>query len=716
MVLRVKREPLSDVICRYVSYQFDDFVVDPVAFRLIKSGQPASIEPKALQVLITLIERRDRLVGKQELFDEVWPGVAVTENALTRAIAQLRKTLADSADSPRYVETVPTRGYRFIGQLRTEGAPSSVRPASDKKKIVVIAILAAALVVSALLIDHFKEKVKLLQASTFVPPPIAARPLHSSEKFEVSPSFSPDGASIVYSADVKGTLHLFVSTLNGDSGRQLTYGEAGEAQPSWSPDGRTIAYTSVRKGGIWLMSVNGGAPVQLTTFGSRPSWSPDGTEIAFQSAEDIEYGWNAYEALPPSTIWIVNVASGKVVPLTMAARPPGGHGAPSWRRDGKRIAFSSCDHERCRIFTIARDSSGVTLLATDSRRLASPVFAADGRTVYFVLSLYNESLLLSISVDADGKATDGPKRLGESNPGVIQHVSLSLDGHRFAWSVVEEKSDLFAIDVGSNHPPTQLTENPTLSATFPSFSPDGEKIAYCAVAAGNESGIWVADANGMNPKALIIGPGLKQYVRWAKSDWNIFYSAWSVDEHRPVLYRVSLITGRPEVAGTLPEDASAPTISPDLRSLAFNRTIGGLTSVWVSAPDGSSLRRITEDADLARFPVWSPSGKYLGVQLRRGGSSIAIFPDGKVLVTGGENWPHSWSSDEKEIAFASRRDGVWNVWTVNASTGQMRKLTAFTSTTNWVRTPSWSPDGKRIVFEVGAPRGKLWISEPRVAQ
>src|SRR5438552_1661198 len=302
MVLRVKREPLADVICRYVSYQFDDFVVDPVAFRLSKSGQPASIEPKALQVLITLIERRDRLVGKQELFDEVWPGVAVTENALTRAIAQLRKTLADSADSPRYVETVPTRGYRFIGQLRTEGAPSSVRPASDKKKIVVIAILAAAL------------------------------------------------------------------------------------------------------------GVNGGAPVQLTRFGSRPSWSPDGTEIAFQSAEDIEYGWNAYEALPPSTIWIVNVASGKVVPLTMAARPPGGHGAPSWRRDGKRIAFSSCDHERCRIFTIARDSSGVTQLATDSRRLASPVFAADGRTVYFVLSLYNESLLLSISVDADGKATDGPKR------------------------------------------------------------------------------------------------------------------------------------------------------------------------------------------------------------------------------------------------------------------------------------------------------------------
>jgi Tol biopolymer transport system component/DNA-binding winged helix-turn-helix (wHTH) protein len=699
-----------------VSYPFDDFVVDPVAFRLSKAGRPVSIEPKALQVLIALIERRDRPVSKQELLDQIWPGVVVTENALTRAIAQLRKTLGDSVELPRYIETVPTRGYRFIGSLQTKEAPPVVRPAGGGRKTAVILIAAAAAAVAIILIVAHRElKVHLLQGSSFVSPPIAARPLHASQKFEVSPSFSPDGASIVYSGDVSGTLHLFVSSVNGDSERQLTNGEAGEAQPSWSPDGKTIAYTSVRKGGIWLIGANGGAPLQLTTFGSRPSWSPDGTEIAFQSAEDIEYGWNAYEALPPSTIWIAHVGSGKVVPLTAAAHPPGGHGAPSWRRDGKRIAFSSCDHERCGIFTIARDSSGLTELATDSRRLASPVFSADGRTVYFVFSLYNESILLAVSVDADGKRTGEWQRLRASNPGVIQHVSLSRDGFRFAWSVVEEKSDLFAIDVGSNHPPVRLT-NSTLGATFPTLSPDGKKIAYCAVAAGDDSGIWVADANGMNPKALTIGPGLKQYVRWGKSDWDIFYSAWSVAEHRPVLYRVSLITGRPEVAGTPPEDASAPAISADLRTLAFNRTLGGVTSVWESAPDGSSLRRMTDDADLARFPVWSPSGKYLAVQLRRGGSAIAIFPGRRVVVTGGENWPHSWSSDEKEIAFAGRRDAVWNVWTVNVSTGQTRQFTDFTSTTNWVRTPSWSPDGKRIVFEVGAPRGNLWISEPRVAQ
>jgi Tol biopolymer transport system component/DNA-binding winged helix-turn-helix (wHTH) protein len=706
-----------------VSHQFDDLVVDPTAFRLFKAGKPVHIEPKALQILILLLQRPETLVTKQELLSEIWPGVAVTENALTRAMAQLRKTLGDDAEAPKYIETVPTRGYRFIGTLRSEPtltpAPAAVASPRARrwKGLLILAIAIVMVLAMASLVSRLLETARPgRKIDDEQRPPIAARLLRASPRFQVSPSFSPDGASVVYSADVEGTPHLFVSTLDGNSERQLTNSEAGEAQPSWSPDGKRIAFTSVRKSGLWLIEVSGGEPVRLTTFGSRPSCSPDGTEIAFQSAEDIEYGWTAYDALPPSTIWIVDVASMKTTALTANGHPSGGHGAPSWRRDGKRIVFSSCDHERCGVFTIARDASGLTQLATDSRRLASPVFAPDGRTVYHVQLLYNASLLVSVSVDAAGNRLSEPQRLRQSNPGVIQYLALSRDGFRFAWSVVEEKSDLFAIDVGSKDPPVQVTKNPMVSVTFPSFSPDGKKIAYCAVAAGDDSGIWVSDADGSNAKALVTGPGLKQYTRWGRGEWDVFYSAWSVSANAPAPYRASLMTGRAEVAGLLPKDASAPAISPDLRTIAFNRTIAGQMSVWISAPDGSSLRRMSQDADLARFPTWSPDGKQIAVQLRRDGSSIAILPGTKVLVKGGENWPHSWSADGKEIAFAGRRDGVWNVWTVNIESGTARKLTDFTSMTTWVRTPSWSPDGKRIVFEAGAPRGNIWISEPRVAQ
>jgi len=89
-----------------VNYQFDDIVVDPAAFRLFKNGKPIHIEPKALQILILLLGRPETLVTKQELFSEVWPGVAVSENALTRAVAQLRKTLGDDAEAPRYIRAV----------------------------------------------------------------------------------------------------------------------------------------------------------------------------------------------------------------------------------------------------------------------------------------------------------------------------------------------------------------------------------------------------------------------------------------------------------------------------------------------------------------------------------------------------------------------------------------------------------------------------------
>lgn len=706
-----------------MSYAFDDFIVDPAAFRLWKSGAPVRIEPKALQILIFLLERRGSLVTKQELLAEVWPGVSVTENALTRAIAQLRKTLGDDAEAPRYIETVPTRGYRFIGTLRSE-SPAAPAPSVEPRKrrsalpvAVVISFMGVALLFGAarlvvrLMEKRFPHDVTLARQNA----PIAARPFRPSPRFQIAPAFSPDGTWIVYGADVDGTPHLFVAPIDGSSERQLTSGD-GEGQPSWSPDGKRIAFTSVRNGGIWLVDAAGGQPEQWTTFGSRPSWSPDGSEIAFQSGENIEYGWNAYEALPPSAIWIVDVASKTTARLTRAGDPAGGHGAPSWRRDGKRLAFSSCDHERCGIFTITRDSSGLTQISTDSRRLASPRFAPDGRTMYYVLARYNDSVLLARSIDLQGNPTAPPRRIRQSSPGVIQHLALSADGVRFAWSVVEEKSDLYVVDVGSKSAPRQLTRDSNVSVTFPSFSPDGKQIAYCAAAAGDDSGIWVMNADGSSPRALVTGPGLKQYVRWGKGASEIYYGAWSVAQHAPQLFRASLISRESEEVANLPRDASAPAISSDGKTIAFNRTIDGKTSVWTSTIDGSSLRRISDEKDLARFPLWSPDGKRLAVQIRRDESSIAILPDLRVLVSGGENWPHSWSSNGREIAFARRRGGVWNVWSVDVASGKPRQVTGFTSATSWVRTPSWSPDGKQIVFEAGSPRGNIWISEPRVAQ
>jgi len=95
------------------SYRFDKFVLDPLNLRLTANGENRTLEPKSFRLLQFLIENRHRVAPKEEILSVVWEGVAVSDNALTRAVAQIRKALDDDPKQPRYIETIPTVGYRF---------------------------------------------------------------------------------------------------------------------------------------------------------------------------------------------------------------------------------------------------------------------------------------------------------------------------------------------------------------------------------------------------------------------------------------------------------------------------------------------------------------------------------------------------------------------------------------------------------------------------
>ena len=104
-------------------YRFEHFEVDDTEFRLSEHGEALQIEPKALRVLLCLLENRNKLVRKQELLDIVWKDAFVTESTLTRTISLLRKVLADDKREPRLIETVPTLGYRFKGAVEIISPP-----------------------------------------------------------------------------------------------------------------------------------------------------------------------------------------------------------------------------------------------------------------------------------------------------------------------------------------------------------------------------------------------------------------------------------------------------------------------------------------------------------------------------------------------------------------------------------------------------------------
>src|ERR687896_352794 len=100
---------------------FGDVRVDLAAERVWRGDDLVELEPKAFEVLRHLLHNPDRLISKQELFDTVWERTAVTDNALTRVVAQLRRALGDDARGARYIETVPTRGYRWVKPLAPSG-------------------------------------------------------------------------------------------------------------------------------------------------------------------------------------------------------------------------------------------------------------------------------------------------------------------------------------------------------------------------------------------------------------------------------------------------------------------------------------------------------------------------------------------------------------------------------------------------------------------
>ena len=105
-------------------HRFDDFEVDAERWRLSRGGREIHLEPVVLKLLIYLIANRDRLVTRQELMDTVWGDTVISESALTKAVARLRKALDDDSATPHYLETVRSQGYRFIAAVEEIERPN----------------------------------------------------------------------------------------------------------------------------------------------------------------------------------------------------------------------------------------------------------------------------------------------------------------------------------------------------------------------------------------------------------------------------------------------------------------------------------------------------------------------------------------------------------------------------------------------------------------
>ncbi len=155
-------------------YHFGGFIIDLEAWQLSYLGQAVHLEPIVLKLLIYLIENRHRLVPKRELLDTVWGDTYVSESALSKAVARLRKALEDDPHRPKYIETVHALGYRFIADVRDVEQPVENVPiqAKNRRGAIAAMVFTGALAIAILLFSSELSDLWNQKSGTEKPPQI----------------------------------------------------------------------------------------------------------------------------------------------------------------------------------------------------------------------------------------------------------------------------------------------------------------------------------------------------------------------------------------------------------------------------------------------------------------------------------------------------------------------------------------------------------------
>ncbi len=647
---------------------------------LHKNGVKVPLQEQPFQVCAILLSRAGELVTREELRQKVWPEDTFVDfdQALNTSITKIRAALGDDADNPRFVETFPRRGYRFISAV--EGLNPQTSPANPPRlrfyslsvqwRLIGIALSLLVLLSAFGIQGIFRNRA--------IQPAIEVLPLAGLSGIETQPAFSPDGNHVAFVLHSKNVSGIHTMMVGGEKSLQLTRNPS-DCCPTWSPDGRQIAFSrmSDADADIYVVPATGGTEHRLF---SRPSdghqistvpwrvndrlldWSPDGNELAFSDTlPDKTHAW----------ITLLSLRDSSIRRLTAPTSQNLDYG-PVFSPDGSKIAFISGIAAGVveDIYVLPAAGGPPRRLTFDNTWIVgSPAWTADGRDLVF--SSPRGGLLSLWRISASGGTPQPVPGVGA----IAAFPTISPKGNQLAYQRSDNKINIWRLNLKDQiHPldPPAALISQNYGNSRPQFSPDGKKIVFESNHSGYDE-IWACDSDGSNCAQLTSLRGTTGAARWSPDGRYIAF------EYRPKghseIYLLDTRTGVPQLLPTLPgADNGGPSWSRDGKSLYFYSDRGGgpfqiwktqipevaqIAQVETAAPPSLSPVQITKDGGV--FGQESDDGRFLyyskfespGLWKRpiAGGDEVRILDQPT-----GDNW-WNWAVTHNGIYFFSWRRG-----------------------------------------------------------
>jgi len=635
--------------------RFDDFELDTKNCRISRAGEPVRIEKLPLDLLILLVERQGELLRRDEIAAALWSDAAVDEGAIHTAIRKIRLALGDDSASPRYIETVPRRGYRFKAGL-SEAPPIPRRRAFSPLwvRIAAVALTAAVVLIGAIMAGGIRTSRRYSQ--------LKWRPL--TKDIHIYTRLASDGKSVFWTDYNESGCKPYQIPIDGGDATPVPIPFPNAFVMDATTDGRLLLIARENckgidiQGPLWEMTLASGKTRRTGELvGQDAAYAPDGKRIAFAN-------WDR--------LFIANRDGSDAKQIAQA---PGMIWTMHWSPDGKRLRFSLQLHTEYRfpLWEVSADGSGLHSLLpewNDATEDLGGVWGPDGDFLFGakragVTDLWRLSgSLWKAHSSRLERITNGP--LDFSGPAVLPgHNELAVIGTR-------RQGELVRFDAGAHEFVPMMNG---ISVQMMDYSRDGKWVTYVTYP---ERELWRSRADGSEALQLTHPPLRAGLPRISPDGKQIAFTGdLGGRELRTYLVRFNGGDSKPLTALPASMAEVGPTWSPDGTRLLVRLDRALQQNVLEIVDTATGAAQEIPGSEHKFNQRWSPNGRWI-VASPNNESELDLYDvetgQWSVLATLSVDYPN-WSADSKWVYFDVHTDKAEEIYRVSVA-GRRPELVA----------------------------------------